>query len=609
MVVRSTADPSTTPNSNGIYAVGNFVAGTEKVVYLGTNKSFTDLGLSASTQYYYRIYTVDKACNYSTTVVSVNGSTTAPSFAAEPSSQASGITFSSVSSTGMTINWTAGDGANSLMVVKEGSAVNANPGDGDTLAPNTAFGSGTQLGTGNYAVYNSIGNSVSITGLLKARTYYVKVYTFNGSAGSENYLTSSPASGNQVTVPGEIVSTGLNTVSTSYSSGAAWVGGIVPTQYDNVTIAANDIINLGSTQKCYNLTVNSGGKIVATTSQVLQVYGTSLSCAGTLGDPLASASLLTLEFGGNLTISGSGTIAPYRIRPVTALSNVSVTIDAPTTTVTYGVAGISVDNTGNDNVTFTNVLGNFTTNSSATGLGAGSATLNVYGTLNITNTFNNTVATGKTYALTVYNGGLISTGRFNLSAAHQVQASTATVNFGGEIKVNGTSSTAVDCSHPTITSAVVGGGTFSTTSSVGLGVALGNASGLDITTGPIRTTTRNFNVNNNFSFVGTAAQVSGSDFPATVNSLTINNVAGVTLTSATSMTGKLTLTSGLLSTGGLLTLKSGDCCTSAVVSTVTGGSVTGNVIVERNIPAGFRAYRLLSPATTGGTIKANWQEN
>lgn len=98
-------------------------------------------------------------------------------------------------------------------------------------------------------------------------------------------------------------------------------------------------------------------------------------------------------------------------------------------------------------------------------------------------------------------------------------------------------------------------------------------------------------------------------FTGNVQNLTINGAGGVTLGSATSLAGKLTLTSGTLTTGGLLTLKSGDCCTSATVAQVTGGSVTGNVIVERNIPAGKRAYRLLSsPVTTAGTIQANWQE-
>jgi predicted RNA-binding protein with TRAM domain len=75
LVVRHTADPTTAPNTNGIYAVNNtIVSGT--VVYQGTNVSFTDNSLASGTTYYYRIYTYDKAYNYSA-AATVNGTTTA----------------------------------------------------------------------------------------------------------------------------------------------------------------------------------------------------------------------------------------------------------------------------------------------------------------------------------------------------------------------------------------------------------------------------------------------------------------------------------------------------------------------------------------------------
>ena len=65
LVVRGLTDPSTTPNVNGVYAVGNTLASGQTVVYLGTTPSFTDNGLTHNVRYYYRIYTVDKAFNYS----------------------------------------------------------------------------------------------------------------------------------------------------------------------------------------------------------------------------------------------------------------------------------------------------------------------------------------------------------------------------------------------------------------------------------------------------------------------------------------------------------------------------------------------------------------
>lgn len=73
VVVRYSSNPNADndPNQNGIYAVGNTITNgtgslTGAVRYIGTGTSFTDnVGLSSSTQYWYKVYTVDKAFNYS----------------------------------------------------------------------------------------------------------------------------------------------------------------------------------------------------------------------------------------------------------------------------------------------------------------------------------------------------------------------------------------------------------------------------------------------------------------------------------------------------------------------------------------------------------------
>ena len=202
MVVRGLVDPTTAPKLNGIYAVGNFVAGTEKVVYLGATPSFIDTGLAANTQYFYRIYTVDKAFNYSSALTFNSTTAAEATLEPEPTVQASGLSFSNVTGTGLDISWTAGDGSKSLVVVKATSNVDSDPIDGGIYVPSSTFGGGTQIGSGNYVVYNGTGNSASITGLSLNTIYYVKVYSFNVNApGSENYLITSPASGNQRALP------------------------------------------------------------------------------------------------------------------------------------------------------------------------------------------------------------------------------------------------------------------------------------------------------------------------------------------------------------------------------------------------------------------------
>ncbi len=73
VVVRYAVNPiaDNDPNPNGIYAVGNTTTNgtgslTGTVRYIGTGTSFSDnVGLSPATTYYYKVYTVDKAFNYS----------------------------------------------------------------------------------------------------------------------------------------------------------------------------------------------------------------------------------------------------------------------------------------------------------------------------------------------------------------------------------------------------------------------------------------------------------------------------------------------------------------------------------------------------------------
>ncbi len=73
-------DASWDPNQNGIYALGNIIPNGGVVCYIGTATSFTDNGLNSNTQYWYKVYTVDKAFNYSNESVG-NGTTSGSAFA------------------------------------------------------------------------------------------------------------------------------------------------------------------------------------------------------------------------------------------------------------------------------------------------------------------------------------------------------------------------------------------------------------------------------------------------------------------------------------------------------------------------------------------------
>ncbi|WP_425077419.1 lamin tail domain-containing protein [Psychroserpens sp. S379A] len=110
----------------------------------------------------------------STTAFTISGGCTAPT------TQASAYNTTAIGSSFATLNWTSGDGDEVLVLVKAGSAVDTDPTNGTSYTGNTAFGSGDEIGTGNYAVYTgTTSSSASITGLTPSTTYHVAVYEYN----------------------------------------------------------------------------------------------------------------------------------------------------------------------------------------------------------------------------------------------------------------------------------------------------------------------------------------------------------------------------------------------------------------------------------------------
>ena len=583
VVVRGTTAPAspdtrTNPNVKGIYSLGNTLAIGETVVYIGTATSFTDTGLgltnsvlAASTPYYYRIYSVDKAFNYSAPLTFESSTTAASSAAAEPTSQASGLTFANVTTTSFDINWSAGNGTNSLVIIKAGSAVSTDPSDSVSYTANTAYASGQLIGDG-YLVYNGTGTSVSVTGLSVNTAYHVKVFSFNGSGGTENYLTTTPATNNQLTARKNIQSFQTG----DWGTATTWVDNVAPGLDDNVTIAEGHSVNVNSSKSCYNITINAGGSLVspAGSDKTLTVYGTSFTCNGSFGNSESgvpavdnvSANLLLDYAGSNLTINGSGSIYPYSMRPVsttvtttpatvTFAANVTFTKTAGSLR-TYGTADIPVTYTFNAGKTVT-LRGNFSNTSNGQAPALSNVIINVYGTLNIGGNLQSTASTGKTFTLNVESGGIINATKINVSPTLTGTitsyvpgtlnvASGGTINLVSSITSDGNTITGgtLDASNPTYPNGITGAGTF--TVGADCTVQIANANGLNTTDGPIRTTTRTFSPSANYTYIGTSAQVTGADLPTTVKNFNVTNTLGLTLTNPVTVNGNLTLTSGVL---------------------------------------------------------------
>ena len=92
-------------------------------------------------------------------------------------------------------------GARRIVVVRQGTVTSWTPTDG--TAPSgvsTNYMAAMDLGSGNKICYDGSDHTFRLTGLGTNLTYSFKIFEYNGTGSSVNYLTSgAPATGNQST--------------------------------------------------------------------------------------------------------------------------------------------------------------------------------------------------------------------------------------------------------------------------------------------------------------------------------------------------------------------------------------------------------------------------
>jgi endonuclease I len=121
--------------------------------------------------------------------------------ALEPTTVSSNFFVKSNTTTTALISWKSGNGQKRLVIARAGAAVNALPVDSIAYTANSIFGLGSQIGTGNFVVYNGMGSSIDISGLNQNVVYYFTVIEYNGLGKAINYLTSSVLNSGVIALP------------------------------------------------------------------------------------------------------------------------------------------------------------------------------------------------------------------------------------------------------------------------------------------------------------------------------------------------------------------------------------------------------------------------
>lgn len=185
---------------------GSFVLENSDV---GSVVTYQVTGLSANTTYYYRVRAFNDGGTDGADFTSTSSSsTTVTTLVAAPTTQASHLKWETIG-LDISFNWIQGNGDGTMLIMRDGGAV-TNPTGGTTYTANSAFGSGADIGSGTYVVYNATHGakataSVIVTNITDNHTYSVKLLEYSGSGSSINYNTTE-APGFDV---GNTVSTGL----------------------------------------------------------------------------------------------------------------------------------------------------------------------------------------------------------------------------------------------------------------------------------------------------------------------------------------------------------------------------------------------------------------
>ncbi|WP_354582287.1 T9SS type A sorting domain-containing protein [Hymenobacter sp. UYP22] len=416
----------------------------------------------------------------------------------------------------------------------------------------------------------------------------------------------------------------------NWSSPATWVGGVVPTATDDVTVVGGATVTVDVAASCASLTINSTGSLLTSSTTVYQVQvGGSVLNNGTLDLSASSAVGSDLRFtgAGNANFSGSGTtdlqtmtLAKSARTDVVEMNLPTLSVKGSTTTgdgflLTRTTGTTPADDmTGTLKISGTSTVSNkvFATtayiipatggvwlnNANFTVAGqTGSGTVNGLlrvsaGTYNVGTGAGNSLGFGSGAIYTQEGGALSTTGRFNT-----INPITFNLSGGTLTVVN-----------------IAAGNTSSTNASFGL-VNSTAANVQNISGGTIilarAATAFDYSVNGTMNYTGGVVQVGSASTATTATifklsgnlpGLTVDNTTTAKTAQLASNTGAGILASGAATVAGPIVINSGSTLdlngfelTHRGISLRNDGTLTANATTSKLTMAGT------APQTIGGS--------
>ncbi|MBJ7427480.1 MAG: hypothetical protein JHD28_00750, partial [Bacteroidia bacterium] len=517
----------------------------------------------------------------------------------------------------------------SLLTINSGGTFTASDNTARTLTiTKSSSGSLTTLANSGTWVNGVGGSTITFTG---APSSGDAIHGVTGTIAFQNVVINKTGGSNNVGVNFGTTGTSLATGGKLTIGTGGFVSTNIPTNF--YTVNGSTTLEFSQTGGTYNVNAapaditwpssNSPANINITTGTVnLNTTRTASGNLNITGGVLALGANLTIN--GNWTRASSATFTPStNTVTLSGSSAQTIQITGGGTATMYGLiinnsTGVSLSNSvGNlTNLNVTNSLtltsGALTTNGNTLTLSSGIAITRATGTISTVPTF------GGTSSVTYTTGGVTTDNELNTSVTNlscSNTSGTVTLKSGASL----TATTASNVSGgtflvPSTSTLIIGSGGFTNAGPLTINgtLQLNAGSYINSATGFTYGLTGSLIYNTGGSY-GMSNEWPASSGP---NSITIQN-SGTNLTIGASRTisatGSMTVnagcafsvSSGTLTTNNNLTLKSDATGTASIGNSA--GSFSGEMTVERYIPANGRRYRFLASPVVGGT-SLEWRD-
>jgi hypothetical protein len=165
--------------ANANFGQGQQIAPGEFVVYDDNYHGANVYALNAGTTYYFKVFEYDgtgsNTIYLTSSFAAVSGTTVT-----KPTVQSVAGATTNITANSLRLNFTPGNGRARLAIARSGSPVNVTPADFTLYTYHANFGSGQDLGNGNFAVGYTTGETMGIQNLQANTTYHFAIYELNG---------------------------------------------------------------------------------------------------------------------------------------------------------------------------------------------------------------------------------------------------------------------------------------------------------------------------------------------------------------------------------------------------------------------------------------------